>query len=186
MLGHAPPTLVVDASTLINLYATSRLREIALDLPHTIFVSRCVLERENLYVRVQEAAGTISNRHIELTALITDGLIQLVETSGEAEAQLLIELATELGDGEAQTAAIAIHRGYIVATDDRKARRLLAEHWPGVRVLTTTEILRIWSESSTITPQELRDAFTAIQTGACFIPPTNDPEYNWWQSLMRE
>ena len=186
MVGPLPPSLTLDASTLINLYASGRFREIALALPHDLYVAKYVAEQEALYVRVRGSGGGISNQQIELDLLVDDHILSLAEVGGDAEAQLFVDLAAELDDGEAQTAAIAINRGFMVATDDRKARRLLAERWPSMRVLTTTEVLKIWSESTTVSEQKLRDAFTAIQTGASFIPPPNDPEYDWWQGLMRE
>ena len=42
--------LILDASCLINLYATGRSRDIALALPYRLGVADYVLEREALYV----------------------------------------------------------------------------------------------------------------------------------------
>ena len=186
MVGLHPPSLIFDASTLINLDATGRIREIALALPHALYVSRYVAEHETLYVRVREPGGGMSSQQIELAPLIADEILRLAEVRGAAEASTLIDLATELDDGEAHTAAIAINRGFMVATDDRKARRLLTEEWPSVRILSTTQILKIWSESARVTSQELRDTFTAINVGAKFVPGPHDPLFDWWRQLMWE
>ena len=42
--------LILDASCLLNLYATGRSRDIALTLPYRLGVADYVLEREVLYV----------------------------------------------------------------------------------------------------------------------------------------
>lgn len=186
MVGSPPPSLIFDASTLINLYATSRIREIASAVPYQFLVSKYVAEQEALYIWVQEPSGGRLRQKIDLAPLIADNVLKLVDARGAAEAETLVNLVIELDDGEAHTAAIAINRGFMVATDDRKARTLLAEQWPSVRVLSTTQILKIWSQSARATVQVLGDTFTTIQTSASFVPGPHDPEFDWWQDLMRD
>ena len=41
-----------------------------------------------------------------------------------------MDLSAVIDDGEAITGAIALHRGYAVAIDDRKARRVLGKRVP--------------------------------------------------------
>ncbi len=186
MVGFLPPSLIFDASTLINLYATGRIREIAQAIPYQFMVSQYVLEHETLYIRVQEPGGGLLNQKIELEHLIADDVLKLVDVRGAAEAETLVDLATELEDGEAHTAAIAINRGFMVATDDRKATSLLTQRWSNLRVLSTTQLVKTWSESAEVPKPELRAVFTAIESGARFVPGQSDPLFQWWQDLMRE
>ena len=66
-----------------------------------------------------------------------------LETASE-EAHF-VELAANLDDGEAMTGAIGRNRGYAVAIDDRKARRVLGEWAHELRLISTLEIVRRWS-----------------------------------------
>ena len=63
---------------------------------------------------------------VEIGSLVTTGLIQVITLDNEAEAITFIDLASEMDDGEAMTCALAMHRECDVATDNRKARRVLS------------------------------------------------------------
>lgn len=52
-----------------------------------------------------------------------------------------VRLRKRLGSGEAASIAIAAHRGYAVATDDRVARRLCRKQNPPVKVYMTEDLL---------------------------------------------
>jgi len=63
------------------------------------------------------------------------------------EADLFIELVAApqgggLGDGEAAAISVAVHRNAVLAIDERKARRLLAQRFPEVRLLRSSELLQ--------------------------------------------
>ena len=87
-----------------------------------------------------------------------------------------------MDDGEAVTGAIALNRGYSVAIDDRKARRVLGEKAPGMRLVSTLELMRRWAESVTI--EEVGRALRAMQHRARYIPGQQDPLYAWWHTMM--
>ena len=183
MVGSPPPSLILDASTLINLYATDRLREIALAVPYPFVVSRYVAEREALYVRTREPDGGLSRERIDLTPFIGSGLLRVDFVHGPEQAKTLVDLSRELDQGEARTVAIAYDRGFMVASDDRKARRV-AQEWFGLRVLSTTELLRIWADTDGVSTQVLRDTFSSMRTGASFIPGPHDPAFEWWRNVV--
>ena len=91
-------------------------------------------------------------------------------------------VAAVLDDGEAVTGAIALTRGHMVAIDDRKARRVLGEKAPGMRLVSTLELMRQWGESVPV--QEVSDALRAMQHRARYIPGQRDPLYAWWRDMM--
>ena len=137
--------LLLDASCLLNLYATSRLLEIAVALPWQLAVVDYVLEQEALYVRIigayEEQEETVP---VDLSPLIDEGLLLVVWLETPSEEASFVELAAVLDDGEAVTGAIALNREYLVAIDDRKARRVLGEKAPGMRLVSTLEIMLQW------------------------------------------
>ncbi|MDE2717837.1 MAG: hypothetical protein OXI33_12620 [Chloroflexota bacterium] len=97
-----------------------------------------------------------------------------------------VDLAASIDDGEAVTGALAFHRGCSVATDDRKARRLLEEHVPTVPLVSTLELLKLWAEEASIPDTELQAAMMSMKSWASYIPGVRDPLHEWWQEIMQD
>ena len=172
--------LILDASCLLNVYATSRMLEIAVALPWQLAVADFVLEQEALYVRtIEEQEGTVP---VDLSPLIDAGLLLVLRLETPREQSSFVELAAVLDDGEAVTGTIALNRGHLIAIDDRKARRVLGEKDPGLRLVSTLELMRQWGESVPV--HEVSDALRAMQHRARYIPGQRDPMYSWWRDMM--
>ena len=181
-----PPTLLLDASCLLNLYATGRLWDIALALPHRLAVAEYVLEQEALYVWRPSLGEAREERvPVDLSPLEEDGAIQVLRLEDQEEEATFVDLAALVDDGEAITAALAVHRGCAVATDDRKARRVLSERAPTVPLVSTLELLREWAEMASIAAADLRSAMLAMQSGASYVPGERDPLSEWWRAIVR-
>ena len=175
--------LLLDASCLLNLYATGRMSEIAAALPWQLAVVDYVMEQEALYVRTIGAnAGQEETAPVDLSPLIDEGLLLVVRLETPSEEKVFVELAAVLDDGEAITGAIALNRGHSVAIDDRKARRVLGEKAPGTSLVSTLELMRRWSES--VTAQEVSQALRAMQHGARYVPGHRDLLYTWWRDTV--
>ena len=172
--------LLLDASCLLNLYATDRMLEIAAALPWQLAVADYVLEQEALYVRTIGAQE--ETVPVDLSTLIDEGLLLVLRLENPSEQSSFVELAAVLDDGEAVTGAIALTRGHMVAIDDRKAKRVLGEKAPGMRLVSTLELMRQWGESVPV--QEVSDALRAMQHRARYIPGQRDPLYDWWRDVM--
>ena len=178
-------TVILDACCLLNLYATDRLREIAMALPHQLVVADYVLEREALYVWLPDSTGGSEDRaSIDVSLLIDEGLITVVCLDNRGEEALFVDLATSVDDGEAVTGALALCRGYLVATDDHKARRVLSGHSQAVGLVSTLELVKAWAEAGAVSGSELRHALEAIRSGASYLPGERDPLYEWWRETM--
>ena len=174
--------LLMDASCLLNWYATGRLRKIILAIPWRMGVVDYVLEQEALYVRNPTAAGDREEMSfVELSPLIDDGLVEVVRLQYPEERATFVDLSAVIDDGEAMTGAIALHRGYAVAIDDRKARRVLGERSPAIKLISTLEILQQWG--ATVPVDELRRALRAMRLGANYVPSWRDPLYVWWRDI---
>ena len=172
--------LLLDASCLLNLCATDRLLEIAAALPWQLAVVDYVMEQEVLYVRIIGAQeGTVP---VDLSPLIDEGLLLVMRLETPSEEASFVELAAVLDDGEAVTGAIALNRGHLVAIDDRKARRVLGEKAPGMRLVSTLELMRQWSASVPV--QEVSNALRAMQHRASYVPGQWDPLHAWWRDMM--
>ena len=174
--------LLMDASCLLNWYATGRLREIILAIPWRMGVVDYVLEQEALYVRNPTAAGDREEMSfVELSPLIDDGLVEVVRLQYPEERAAFVDLSAVIDDGQAMTGAIALHRGYAVAIDDRKVRRVLGERSPAIKLISTLEILQKWG--ATVPVDELRRALRAMRLGANYVPGWRDPLYVWWRDI---
>ena len=175
--------LLMDASCLLNLYATGRVTDIAAALPWQMAVVEYVLEHETLYIRSmggsEESEATVP---VDLSPLIETGLLLVVRLEGPGEQSHFVELAADLDDGEAMTGAMAINRGFAVAIDDCKARRVLGEKAPEPRLLSTLELLHLWNGAAP--DQEVGRALQAMRYGARYVPGNRDPLYGWWRDLV--
>ena len=181
--GPDQGVLLLDASCLLNLYATGRLLEIAQALAWQLAVVDYVMEQEALYVRTigqfDEQGETVP---VDLSQLVDGGLLVVVRLETASEEAHFVELAANLDDGEAMTGAIGRNRGYAVAIDDRKARRVLGEWAHELRLISTLEIVRRWS--ATVPAQEVTRALEAMRYGARYVPGNRDPLYRWWRDLI--
>ena len=186
MITHPLELTLLDASCLLNVYATERLRDIAIALPRRLGVADYVINREALYVRTQDEAGDYAERTpVDLAPLVNEGLIQVVSLGHPEELAAYVDFAARVDDGEAVTSALALHNGYAVATDDRKARRVLAELAPWVQLVSTLDLLREWTIAASISDATLRQSMMAMQSGASYTPSARDPSYEWWLAVMR-
>jgi predicted nucleic acid-binding protein len=177
--------ILLDASCLLNLYASGKLREIAQTLPQPLAVAEFVVQQEALYIRLGESEQGMDEREpVDIAPLVSMGLIQIMAISGETEATTFIDFAREMDDGEAITCALAIHRACDVATDDRKARRVLAERAPQVPSISTLALVKQWSELAGVAKEELKSVLLSIWAGANYYPGERDPLYRWWVTLV--
>jgi predicted nucleic acid-binding protein len=173
---------IVDACCFINVYASRDLRGFLTASSWTWHIPQPALA-ESLYIRVTNDDGEEDRKRIDPQACLDEGLITLVNVE-DAEAALYVQLAGELDDGEAMALAIAKLRGWILATDDRKAQRF-ANH-QGVEVITTPELIQDWAKSASMTPTKIKAVLGNIESGARYAPAENAPGYGWWMSFTGE
>ena len=177
--------LLLDASCLLNLYATGRMRDIAASIGYRFEVADYVLRYETLYVLQTNSEDAGEERTpVDLDPLIGDGLLHVVELWGEEVLLSFVQLASQIDDGEAATGALAHHRDCSVAIDDRKARRVMGEVMPEVGLVPTLELIRLWAQEASVPAREPREALMAMQAGASYMPGRCDPLYGWWLSVM--
>lgn len=173
---------IVDACCLINLYASGKIQEIIPACGGSFYVPQEV-QNESLSIRQPDPSDSaiLIPVPIDLSEAISQGLIQGCQLAGAAENESYVEFASYLDDGEASSLAIAKSRGWILATDDRKAIRIATE--AGVPVITTPELVDRWMNSAHPTADELAVAIRGIERFARFRPRRTSPLYDWWTRL---
>ncbi len=172
---------IIDASSLINVYASGKLDEVLPACGGTFYVPEQV-RRESQSIRQQDEhdSSLLISTPIDLTASISKGLIQECQLNGDAELESYIEFAAFVDDGEASCLAIAKARGWIVATDDRKAIRVATA--AGIAVITTPELVERWANAVHATPPKISDVLARIERFARFRPRADSPLFSWWES----
>lgn len=176
-------SVILDASCLINLSASGQLRSIIASLPISVAVTRYVQTDEVLW----EYAGpdddvAQTKQQIDLQPLIDQGYLQVVDIESEAEALTMVNYATLMDDGEAFTSAIAMHRNWAVAVDDRKARKVIADHSPQIQMLSTLDLVRYWAEILPCSSGDLARVLQQIRMRGKYSPHTDHPQINWWNA----
>ena len=181
-----PASLILDASCLLNLYATERFGDIAASLREQVAVADYVLEEEALFIRREASAdGEDDQLLVDLSPFVSEGLVEVMRLASPNEEATFVALAAIIDDGEAVTAALAVHRGCSVATDDRKARRVLSERAPTVPLISTLDLVAQWAETMSVPLLELPSALERMRSGASYVPGPRDPRYQWWLEVMQ-
>jgi hypothetical protein len=171
-----PDTVNLDACCTLCLCATGRIDDILHDLTYS-FVTGRRARGESLYL---EVPGLEERELVDLDSLFQQRLLREEELTEPAEVASFVRLAARLNDGEAEAGALAAHRGYILATDDRKARRIIVEEHPSVRLLSTPELLHGWQSAAAPTNTEMAAVLRNVRQRATFQPRRSDPLYGWW------
>lgn len=180
-----PHTIVLDACVVLNLFATGRVEDILGSLPSRFLVSRYARREALWYLGPSEQTmGAGDRRDVDLEPLVASGLVQLADLTAEEE-NIFVELAQELGDGEAASGAIAVGRSAAVATDDAKARQLFARRVPVIPVVSTAALLRAWAARRGLDRAVIAATLAAIRLGARYYPRGDDDEAIWWQEHTR-
>ena len=131
--GRTPA--LIDTSVLLNFLAVDRVDLLARHPRYRFVVT-------------DHVQGEITDRRPErlarFEAAIRDGLLlpTSVNDPRELEAFVLLQRTNQLGEGESAAAAAAVARRAPLATDDRRAKRLLARVFPDLAVLDTASIVR--------------------------------------------
>jgi hypothetical protein len=169
---------ILDACVLINILASGRAQEILTGSEYRFAVCT-VVGSESIYLRAADANAP--PEEVNLDPFVKSKCLTVCALSGDAERSLFIDYATDLDDGEAMTLALAFSRGFSMATDDRKARRIfLEEIGDATRLLSTAQILRMWSQRAALTARELKKLLLEVSRRGRFSPPSGDPDFVWW------
>jgi hypothetical protein len=176
------PVAILDACVLINILASGRAQEILTGCGYRFAIS-AVVSKESIYLRAIDPNAPAEA--VELDPLVDSKCLAVHELSGGREQTLYVDYAADLDDGEAMTVALALSRGWIMATDDRKARRIfLQDTGDAGRLLSTVQILKNWSLAARLSTQELKNLLLQVSVRGRFSPRSDDPDFDWWSQAV--
>jgi predicted nucleic acid-binding protein len=171
-------SLVLDTSVVLNLLATGVSESVLASLGCTPYVCSAVAD-QTLYIRAAEEGQP--REPVSVDPWLRSEVARRIAPESEAEQAFYVRFAADLDDGEAMSLAICHSRSYSLATDDRKARRMAAALKPRpVRLVSTGQTLRNWAGAVVAPDPEVKRVLNAIERRARFIPPGDDPSYEWW------
>ncbi len=183
--------VVLDACCVLNLSASGQLIAILQSLSVPAVVTAVVSTTELKTLQRLEAdhnegaSGLASESATQFHRAIAQGVLTVVDFASAVEEETFINYAFALGDdGESATGAIAVHRDWAIATDDKRAIAFFRKEAPTIQVLSTLEIVRHWSEVSALSNAALRTVLTAIRVQGRYLPDRNHPLLTWWQDSM--
>ena len=173
---------ILDACVLINLLASGRAGEILTANKYKFGICT-VVGSESIYLRAPDANAP--PEEVKLDPFVKSKCLTVYALSGDVEQTLYIDYAADLDDGEAMTLALVFSRGFSMATDDRKARRIfLEEIGDATRLLSTAQILRAWSQKAGLTAVELKKLLLEVSRRGRFSPHSGDPDFSWWSKAV--
>jgi predicted nucleic acid-binding protein len=175
--------VILDACCVINLCASGHLSDILTTIPATVAIAEVMHDDELLKMPLVDVRS--DNEPEDIASIIEQGLLQIVPFESEDEQETFVNIAAVLGDdGESATIALAIHRDWAIATDDKSALNYVRRESGNLQTITTPDLVKHWSETRKPAPGSLRDALTNIRLNGHYDPPREHPLRDWWHFSM--
>lgn len=181
-------THILDACCLINLYASRRIADILETLKTPVAVADYVLHKEALWVYGGPDDNVRASKEIiDLKNLQERGLLIITSLCSELEEATMVNYAYYIKDeGDAITGAIAIHRNWIMVTDDGRATNYLTSQIPTLKIVSTLDLVKAWVDASTLEFLEIQSVLWNIRERAKYKPKEGHPLYDWWRNYMQK
>lgn len=181
----SPTPLLLDASCVISLYASSQMEPILRAYPAQIGVVDVVRTGEILDVW----DGSDENVHqhkstVNLLSFIAAGV--LVEAPFEnIDVKMVLNLAAHgLNNGECATMAVAYRLGWGLGIDNVSAWRRIAALLPQVSLVSTSQLLKHWADTQHITLKDVCTALQSMRRRGGYRFQKHDPLGDWLQQLI--
>lgn len=171
-----PPILILDSCVLINLFASGK-QDSVLSLPDWTFAVCQQVEEECRNLRLEDEQKA---DHVSLVDLMEAGQIRRWELESQLEFETFLRFALIVDEGEAATIALAVSRGGVVATDDKKAISLLKGE--GIGHLSTLQLIKQWSVEQEVSNEALEEVKERLERLGRYRPGSHDPLFDWWQN----
>lgn len=172
---------IIDCCSLLNLYTGWGNLDPLADIGGNWHICHAVLHE----VEYTREYGTDGKPVAVPVNLPGPPLLLPTRINGAQEMASYVDFACELDDGEAEALAIAKHRGWILLTDDNKARQVASRPEVAVATLNTPAILRNWAEQDVANQQQLPRIVKRIVELARFNLKTSSADYGWWSEQLR-
>jgi hypothetical protein len=147
------------------------------------FISEAVLS-EAQHINEYSGEGELIRVPLNLSDAVGSEVVASVKPESDQEIEDYVSFAMELDDGEAQSLALAKHRGFVLLTDDKKALRIAKRPDVNVGILTTPQVVRLWSELDLANAARVPQVIKRVQFLARFSPARGSPEADWWHEQL--
>ena len=178
------PSAVIDACCLIDLLASGHAEAILRAAAFDWYVPVAV-QGEVQFVRRQDPQqpGQTVAVAADFAPLISAAALRVCRPEDSRETTRFTQYAAIFrSDGEAMCLAIAESRGWMVATDDRKAIR--TGQAAGLTVVSRPELVKKWADAVQPAEPVLHQALKDIQFLAQFRPNSSMPCCKWWNEQL--
>ncbi len=176
--------VILDACVIINLYASGHMQSILESIPKPVSIAAYVYEMEahRIYTGPDEDVA-METASINLQPFVESELLHVapIENGPEAAAAVSLSAATRLDNGEAISAAIAVHRSWSLATDDKAAISFFARQVPYLHLISTPQLLKHWVDVTHPHGTVTGLAVENIRKRARYEPHHDHPLYEWWK-----
>jgi hypothetical protein len=177
---RASTPALIDACCLIDLLSSGQMEAILRASTYVWHLPDAV-NAEVQFVRRHNPArpGSFLNAPVDLSPHLNSGLLTACQPTASQEQTLFVQYAAQFrSDGEAMCVAIAEARGWVVATDDRKAIRVAEKG--GLTVISCPQLVKTWADATRPDTALVVQVLTDIQTLAQFRPNSTMPASDWW------
>ena len=174
------PDAAIDACCLIDLLASGNAEDILRANSFTWHLPSAV-QGEVQYLRQHDPAqpGQVLKVPADLSGLISSGVLTVCDPASQQELDRFTHYAAIFrSDGEAMCLAIAEQRGWVVATDDRKA--IWVAQQAGMTVISCPALVKAWADATGPDQATLNKVLQDIEVLAQFKPNSSMPEHQWW------
>ena len=178
------PSAVIDTCCLIDLLASGHAEAVLRACGHVWHLPGAV-QGEVQFVRQLDPTDRTKcvSVPVDLTSLISAGVLTVSQPDVQPELDLFTQYATLFrSDGEAMCLALAESRGWLIATDDKKAIRIGQQ--AGLTVLSTPQLIKMWADNARPGQPTIVKALKDIELLAQFHPNPAMPECQWWSDQL--
>ncbi|MCX2473531.1 hypothetical protein OQZ33_04220 [Pedobacter sp. MC2016-05] len=159
--------IVLDSSSIFNLINGGCIDKLTSMKEHKFFIGDLIMDQEILN---------------PLQQVIVDGLIQkgiLVLVSSEVTTSQIINLQNKygLGLGETECMAICINKGFVICTDDLKARKSSKKEFGEENVIGSMSLLREGVRKLLLQCDEAIDMYHTMIIKGGFLPKKLNEDY---------
>ena len=172
--------IIQDACVLINLLAGGRFEDMAHGCGFR-FAIASIVAKEALFLRNIDSG---EHEKIDLQPIIDRGLLEVLAVESNVEKLRYIEMALDLDDGEAESVAIAEARALALATDDKKARKIIERRGLKIELWSTCGLLQHWQSKCAVSDDELGSVLISISSRAKYSPKFGHMDFEWWTKLL--
>lgn len=153
-------------------------------MPTQVVITKTVQEEELLTLKKLEGDEPEGS---QLETAIDKGLLIVVDFESDVEEDTFINYVAVMGDdGESVTGAIAFHRNWAIATDEKRAISFFKKEAPKLNILSTLEIVKHWAETENLSSRKLLAVLKAIRVKGRYKPHKAHPLLGWWEKAMEE